>query len=64
MTKTGSWEEAGAYLKPFTLAGVLNNLKCPFYILHGERDAIMPAERARQVAREAGGEAGGGPSWA
>jgi 2,6-dihydroxypseudooxynicotine hydrolase len=58
VTKTGSWDEAADYLKSFTLAGVLKNLKCPYYILHGERDAIMPADRAGQVADETGG--GGG----
>ena len=56
VTKTGSWEEAGTYLKPFTQEGILKNIRCPLYVLHGERDAIMPAERARQVVQEAGGE--------
>ena len=56
VTKTGRWEEAKDYLRTFSLKGVLGNLKCPLYILHGENDAIMPAERARLMAAEAGGK--------
>lgn len=56
VTKTGSWEEAKAYLKPFTQAGILKNIRCPLYVLHGKLDAIVPAAIAERVVREAGGE--------
>jgi 2,6-dihydroxypseudooxynicotine hydrolase len=56
VTKTKSWGEAESYLQPFTLAGILKNIRCPLYILHGELDAIMPVARAKHVAQEAGGE--------
>ncbi len=56
ITKSENWDEAKVALEVFSLKGVLENITCPLYILHGEKDAIMPAERARQMASEAGGE--------
>src|SRR5690606_33792836 len=34
--------------KPFTLRGVLENMKCPYLILHGGRDVLV-VDRAKTV---------------
>ena len=36
-------------MKKFTLAGIAEQVSCPFLILHGENDRIIPPEEARKL---------------
>ncbi|MBI1847650.1 MAG: alpha/beta hydrolase [Candidatus Rokubacteria bacterium] len=39
----------------FTLAGLLDNLTCPFLIIHSGRDTVCPVEESERIRAEAGG---------
>lgn len=36
-------------LRSYTLAGVAERIKCPFLVVHGERDSIVPVDYARRL---------------
>ncbi|HVR32628.1 MAG TPA: alpha/beta hydrolase [Acidimicrobiia bacterium] len=44
------WEK----LADWNLEGVAHNIECPFLILHGEHDALVPTEDAQRMFDEAG----------
>lgn len=50
-------DEALKRLEDFTLAGVVEDLRCPLLITHGERDAQIPLEDAQKLYEAAGTEA-------
>ncbi len=47
-------EEALKKLEPFTLAGVLGKIECPFLLTHGEADAQISMDIARRQFAEVG----------
>ena len=47
-------EEAREKLTAFTLSGVLDKVHCPFLIIMGRRDRLVPAKDAERTAAEAG----------
>jgi dienelactone hydrolase len=49
-----SIEEALSKLEPFRLDGVVQRMKCPFLVMHGEHDAQVSADIARQLFEAAG----------
>ncbi|KAH8557082.1 dipeptidyl aminopeptidase/acylaminoacyl-peptidase [Umbelopsis sp. PMI_123] len=51
---TDTMEEALDRVRPFSLAGVLSNLKQPFLVVHGDKDAMIPIEDAQKVVDKAG----------
>jgi dienelactone hydrolase len=52
----GSMAEVRAKLKPFTLKGVLENMRCPYLIVHGGHDVlgVEQAKLAQDYARSKG----------
>jgi pimeloyl-ACP methyl ester carboxylesterase len=51
---TDTMEEALDRVRPFSLAGVLSNLKQPFLVVHGDKDAMIPIEDGQKVVDKAG----------
>lgn len=49
----GSLDEARAKYQKFTLEGVVNRVRCPMLILHGENDHLVPVEHAHRTYAEA-----------
>ena len=43
-------------LKKYTLAGVAEKIECPFLVVHGEHDSIVPVEVAHQLYEAVGSE--------
>lgn len=41
-------------LKDYTLAGVAQKISCPFLVVHGERDTIVPVDYARRLFEAVG----------
>ncbi|MBI3068276.1 MAG: alpha/beta hydrolase [Betaproteobacteria bacterium] len=41
-------------LKEYTLAGVAGRITCPFLVIHGENDTIVPVEYAKQLYEAVG----------
>lgn len=41
-------------LKKYTLAGVAEKISCPFLVVHGEHDTIVPVDYARRLYEAAG----------
>jgi 2,6-dihydroxypseudooxynicotine hydrolase len=48
-------DEAHEYSKSFTLAGLLDNLTCPFLIVHSGMDEVCPVADSERIRDEAGG---------
>lgn len=46
-------EEARDKLKQFTLRDCIKQISCPYLIVHGGKDILIPASQAEQVYREA-----------
>ena len=44
--------------KPWRLAGVAEQIRCPMLILHGEKDAQVPAEQAQALYKPRVGREG------
>jgi esterase/lipase len=49
-------DAAMAKLKDFTLDGVAERMRCPFFCLHGENDNIVPVEFAHMLHAAVGSE--------
>lgn len=47
-------DAAMAKLKDFSLAGVAEKMRCPFFCLHGENDNIVPVEFAHMLLQAVG----------
>jgi dienelactone hydrolase len=47
-------ETALEWAKRFTLDGVAQNIECPFLVLHGDNDRIVPVEEARKLYEKLG----------
>ena len=47
-------DEAVPMAKRFSLAGVAGNIECPFLVLHGENDRIVPLDSARKLYEAVG----------
>lgn len=45
-----NWEETREFFKKFTLKGVAEQITCPFFLLHGDKDPIFPTETAKWLA--------------
>ena len=41
-------------LKDYTLAGIAEKIECPFLVVHGENDGVVPVEYAHQLFRAVG----------
>lgn len=50
----GSLDEVWEKLGDWNLTGVADKIRCPFLILHGEHDALVPSEDAQRMYDEAG----------
>jgi 2,6-dihydroxypseudooxynicotine hydrolase len=55
LTGASDWGDAKARASWITLKDVARDIKCPLYVVHGEKDNSVPADTARRLAREAGG---------
>ncbi len=44
------------WAKKFTLEGVADKVECPFLVVHGENDRVVPVEYAHKLYREIGSE--------
>lgn len=53
LSGTASEEAAWEVLKRFTLKGVVDKIKCPMMIVHGEDDHLVPVEHAHRTYNEA-----------
>ncbi|HWI15788.1 MAG TPA: alpha/beta hydrolase, partial [Burkholderiales bacterium] len=47
-------DAAMAKLKDYTLAGVADKITCPFLVVHGEHDSIVPVAYAQRLYDAAG----------
>jgi dipeptidyl aminopeptidase/acylaminoacyl peptidase len=52
-----SVEQAREMAAAYTLKGLLQNLRCPFLIVHSGMDDVCPVEASQRMQREAKGEA-------
>jgi dipeptidyl aminopeptidase/acylaminoacyl peptidase len=43
-------------LRDFTLAGIAEKMRCPFFCIHGENDTIVPVEFAKRLYEAVGSE--------
>ncbi len=54
LVNAASVDEARVAAKDFTLAGCIEDLACPLLVMHGGRDAGIPASAARRIADDGG----------
>jgi fermentation-respiration switch protein FrsA (DUF1100 family) len=47
-------ETALEWAKKFSLEGVAEMMECPFLVLHGENDRVVPLEEARKLYEHVG----------
>jgi dipeptidyl aminopeptidase/acylaminoacyl peptidase len=52
-TKSRDEAEAFEKAKELTLAGVLEQVRCPMLVIHGGKDRLFPPEQAERIVREA-----------
>lgn len=53
-TRSASEAEARVKLQAFSLAGILAKICCPFLVIMGRLDRLVPAEEAERIVAEAG----------
>ncbi|WP_161139939.1 alpha/beta hydrolase [Propylenella binzhouense] len=51
---TASREESFVKMRRFTLDGVVQRMACPFLVVHGEDDPLVPIDSVRRLHAEAG----------